>query len=212
MYADDTSLSYRSVDVQKLNEAMNKDLTLVFEWLKGNRLSLNVTKAKDMAILTKQKEKWLSKNSKKLCLSIQEERIDNVQFTKYLGVQVDNNLNWKGHIKALSIKISRAIDFLKHANNFLTQGTLKTLYSGIVELHFRYCCSVWGKCGATEKNHLQILQNRAARVLKNSHLHADARPLLNTIGLKTIQDMIDTEINTIVIILALFVSSFRHVQ
>ena len=31
MYADDNSLSYRSDDVQKLNEAMNKDLTSVFE-------------------------------------------------------------------------------------------------------------------------------------------------------------------------------------
>ena len=49
MYADDTSLSYRSDDVQKLNEAMNKDLTSVFEWLKGNQLSLNVTKTKAMA-------------------------------------------------------------------------------------------------------------------------------------------------------------------
>ena len=151
-----------------------------------------------MAILTKQKEKWLSENSKELFLSIQEERIDNVQFTKYLGVQVDNNLNWKGHIKALSIKISRGISFLKHAKNFLTQGTLKTLFSGIVEPHFRYCCSVWGKCGATEKNHLQKLQNRAARILTNSHFDADARPLLNTLGLQTIQDMIDTEINTMV--------------
>ena len=133
-----------------------------------------------------------------LFLSIQEERIDNVQFTKYLGVQVDNNLNWKGHIKALSTKISRAIVFLKHAKNFLPQDTLKTLYSGIVEPHFGYCCSVWGKCGATEKNHLQKLQKRAARVLTNSHFDADARPLLNTLGLKTIQDMIDTEINTMV--------------
>ena len=97
-----------------------------------------------MAILTKQKEKWLSENSKELFLSVHEERIDNVQFTKYLGVQVDNNLNWKGQIKALSIEISRTIGFLKHAKTFLTQGTLKTLYSGIVEPHFRYCCSVLG--------------------------------------------------------------------
>ena len=177
---------------------MNKDLTSVFEWLKGNRLSLDVTKTKAMAILTKQKEKWLSENSKELFLSIQEERIDNVQFTKYLGLQMDNYLNWKGHIKALSIKISRAIGCLKHAKNFLTQGSLKTLYSGIVEPHFRYCCSVWDKCGATEKNHLQKLQNRAARILTNIHFDADARPLLNTLGLKTIQDMIDTEINTMV--------------
>ena len=115
-------------------------ITVVFaKVLEYHRLSLNVTKTKAMAILTKQKEKWLYENSKELFLSIQEERIDNAQFTKYRGVQVDNNLNWKGHIKALSIKISRVFGFLKHAKNFLTQGTLKTLYSGIVEPHFRYC-------------------------------------------------------------------------
>ena len=115
-------------------------ITVVFATvLEHHRLSLNVTKTKAMAILKKQKEKLLYENSKELFLSIQEERIDNVQFTKYLGVQVDNNLNWKGHIKARSIKISRVFGFLKHAKNFLTQGTLKTLYSGIVEPHFRYC-------------------------------------------------------------------------
>ena len=37
MYADDTSLSYRSDDIHKLNEATNKDLTTVFECLKANK-------------------------------------------------------------------------------------------------------------------------------------------------------------------------------
>ena len=49
-----------------------------------------------------------------------------------------------------------------------------------------------------DKTHLQKLQNRAARILANSHYDADARPLLNTLGLKTIQGLIDTEINTTV--------------
>ena len=35
-------------------------------------------------------------------------------------------------------------------------------------------------------------------ILTNSHYDADARSLLNTLGLKTIQDLIDTEINTMV--------------
>ena len=56
MYADDTSLSYRYDDIHQLNEAMNKDLTTVFEWLKGNKLSLNVAKTKAMIISNKQKE------------------------------------------------------------------------------------------------------------------------------------------------------------
>ena len=50
MYADDTSISYRSDDTHKLQEAMNKDLTTVVEWLKGNKLSLNVAKTKAMVI------------------------------------------------------------------------------------------------------------------------------------------------------------------
>ena len=198
MYADDTSISYRSDDIHKLQEAMNKDLTTVAEWLKGNKLSLNVAMTKAMAISTKQKERSLTRNKEELTLKIQEEPIDNVLITKYLGIQVDRNLDWKDHIKALSSKISRAIGLLRHAKVFLPQDTLKTLYTGIVEPHFRFCCSVWGNCGAMEKNQLQKLQNRAARILTSSCHDADARPLLNTLGLKTIQDLIDTEINTMV--------------
>ena len=177
---------------------MNKDLTTVAEWLKGNKLSLNVAKTKAMVISTKQKERNLTRNKEELTLKIQEEPIDNVLITKYLGIQVDRNLDWKDHIKALSSKISRAIGLLRHAKVFLPQDTLKTLYTGIVEPHFRFCCSVWGNCGAMEKNQLQKLQNRAARILTSSCHDADARPLLSTLGLKTIQDLIDTEINTMV--------------
>ena len=117
-YADDTSLSYRSDGVHQLNEALTKDLATVFEWLKGNKLSLNVAKTKAMVISTKQKERCLAKNNEELSLNIQEQQIDDVLIAKYLGIQVDRNLNWKGHIKALLSKISRAIDFLKHAKAF----------------------------------------------------------------------------------------------
>ena len=55
-----------------------------------------------------------------------------------------------------------------------------------------------GNCEAIEKNQLQKLQNRAARILTNSRYDADARPLLNILGLKTIQDLIDTETSTMV--------------
>ena len=65
----------------------------------------------------------------------------------------------------------------------LTWDTLKALYASIFEPNFRYCSSVWGKFGVTDKNHLQKLQNQAARILTNSHYDADARPLLNNFTL-----------------------------
>ena len=48
------------------------------------------------------------------------------------------------------------------------------------------------------KNHLQKLQNQAVRIITNSLFDADARPLLNILGLKPLQELINTEINIMV--------------
>ena len=55
---------------------------------------------KNNCYVNKQKDKQLSENSETLSLNIQKEWIDCVQAVNYLGIQIDNNLNWKGHIKA----------------------------------------------------------------------------------------------------------------
>ena len=44
MYADDTSLYHLSKDISQLNGAINEDLGKLDRWLKGNKLSLKVTK------------------------------------------------------------------------------------------------------------------------------------------------------------------------
>ena len=44
MYADDTSLCYKSKDLTQLNMAINDDLRKLETWLKGNKISLNVAK------------------------------------------------------------------------------------------------------------------------------------------------------------------------
>ena len=85
-------------------------------------------------------------------------------------MQIDGSLEGKEQIKAVSFKVFRAIGFLKHAKSFLSLASLKTLYSGIVELHFRYCCSVWDFAEPTNINQLQKLQNCAARIITNRSL------------------------------------------
>ena len=87
-----------------------------------------------------------------------------IQKNKDLGAVIDNSLNWKEHIKSVSAKVSKASGFLRHVKAFLPQETLKTLYTGIVEPHFRYCCSVWGCTGSTEINQSQKLLHRAVRI------------------------------------------------
>ena len=139
-----------------------------------------------MLITTKQKRNVLKSTNQNLELNIRGNELDIVQKTKYLGVQSDCSLDWKEQVKAVSAKVSRAIGFLKHVKKFLTRATLENLYTGIVEPHFRCCCSVWGCCGSTEINQLQKLQNRAARIVTNSSFDTPSRPLIARLGWKTI--------------------------
>ena len=107
-------------------------------------------------------------------------------------------MDWKEQIKAVSSKVSRAVGFLRHAKSFLPKETLQTLYKGIVEPYFRYCCSVCGCAGLTEINQLQKLQNRATRIITNSSFDAPGRPLIERMGWKTIDELITCESKTMV--------------
>ena len=73
---------------------------------------------------------------------------------------------------------------------------LSEMYRGIVEPHFRFCCSVWGCYGATKLQTLQKLQNRAARIVVESNFDAPAMPLIRNLNWPTVDDIIRSETAT----------------
>ena len=78
-----------------------------------------------MLISTKQKHNILKSQNKDLNLKIQDNELEVVKKTKYLGVQIDCSLDWKEQIKAVSSKVSRAVGFLRHAKSFLPKKHCK---------------------------------------------------------------------------------------
>ena len=111
---------------------------------------------------------------------------------------IDCSLDWKVQINAAVTKVSRAIGFLRHAKSFLPKASLKTVYTGIVEPHFRYCCSVWCCAGSSNINQLQKLQNRADRIITNSSFDTPSRSLIAELGWRTIEELIGYETKTMV--------------
>ena len=71
-------------------------------------------------------------------IKIEGHKIDEVQNTKYLGIYLDNKINWKRHIDYIAGKVSRAIGMITKARKFLTYESLKTLYYSFVYPFFIY--------------------------------------------------------------------------
>ena len=128
---------------------------------------------------------------------IGDQKINMITDSKYLGVQIDDKLQWDRHIEHVKAKALRALGLIKHAKKFLPFGDLQKMYRGIVESHFSYCCSVWGCCSEAKLNSLQKIQNRAIRITTNSPYDASAAPLLQNLSWPSIKDLIRKETATL---------------
>ena len=194
MYADDTSIYFASNSVSEINEAINADLAALKLWLQGNKLSLNVAKTEGMIIGSRGKLKKLtSSDSVKPQFKIENVDIKMAEDTKYLGVQVDQQLKWSSQLASLTSKISRGIGLLRYSKRYVPASTVKQMYKSLVEPNFRYCCPVWGNVGETSLTKLQTLQNRAARIVTGSRYDQSALPLIRALGWPTVRELLDLE-------------------
>ena len=197
MYADDTSISYSSSSLADINQTLNSELNDLKQWLQGNKLSLNVLKTQALIVGSQPKIKKITdKTVDHPQFFIGDSQVENIDQSKYLGVIIDRSLNWEEHISNLRTKVSCAIGFLKYYRKFLPQNMLSKMYRGIVEPHFRFCCSVWECCGVTKLRMLQKLQNRAARIVVKSRVDVPAMPLIRSLNWPTIDDTIRSETAT----------------
>ena len=106
MYADDTTLTSRptleTFSTNELNRntasSINIELNKISEWLKLNRLTLNVQKTKYMLFRTSKKKVQTP------LLQMDNKIIDKVLDFNFLGIYFNEQLNWKSHIDKLSVK------------------------------------------------------------------------------------------------------------
>ena len=168
MYADDTSLDKAFRTSQELQEEMIPAFSKVCKWLRNNKLSLNTVETDFMVIGTLQRLNQLDPSPESTPYAIvadDGQEVTTVKIVKYLGMMVDDKLVWDQHVDYISSKITRNIDILKRIRRFISQESLLLLYHTLIEPYFRYCSIVWGQCGETLKDKLQILQHKAARTI-----------------------------------------------
>lgn len=124
MYADDTTLlSCRQVFAPNgdIENSISNELIKYVNWLNANKLSLNVAKTKIMSFRTPQKK------THPLDIKLNGENIVQVQSFNFLGIVLDEKLNWHEHVHHISIKISRANGILCRLKNVLPKSALMSI-------------------------------------------------------------------------------------
>ena len=112
---------------------INTELGQIQEWLNINKLTLNVSKTKFMLF---HHQHTIDNLIPKILIN--DEQIECVSEFNFLGLTIDEHLNWKPHIQKLSNKIARTLGVMGRLKNFLPGHILRMLYNSLVLPHLQY--------------------------------------------------------------------------
>ena len=183
LFADDTNLFISGKNICQLQQNMENDLMNIAEWLKANKLSLNIKKTHFMVFTNK------NKTPPNMELHIGDRPIERVEHTKFLGMILDHKLTWKNHINFISNKIAKGIGIIKKVRKCLNSDTLISLYYSFVYPYMIYCNHVWGNTCKSNMNSLVLLQKKIIRIVCGVKPKEHTDPLLKKLKLLKCEDI-----------------------
>ena len=193
LFADDTNLYYESDDLLELERTMNHELKKLSLWLNVNRLALNISKTN--FIIFRGYRKACDHN---VTLLLNKKAIEQKTYVKYLGVLIDEHLNWKEQISQITKKISRSVGIICKLRHCMDVSLLRTIYYSLVYSHLNYGIQVWGSACKTDLDKILILQKKAVRAMTGHRWYqtygnpgplTPSDPLFKSLGILKIYDV-----------------------
>ena len=157
LYADDTCFTVSDPDINVLHAKLSRELNNVYKWIKVNRLMLNIKKTHVMLFQNRSLAHDLEP------VKLGRNVIDRVKTTKFLGVTVDENLNWREHISNVSLTLSKITGILYCIRDNLSVESMLTLYYTLCYSKLMYCISIWG---CTWPSFLNVLIRNQKSILR----------------------------------------------
>ena len=158
LFADDLLLFINGISFNEMKDILEEELPKIEDWFLSNKLTINASKTEFMANGRVQPENPFT-------VYLNDTPLNRSRSVKYLGVFIDDQLNWKIHIESLEKKISTACALICKLRYYVDQSCLLKYYYAHVYSHLQYAILAWGSASKTALNKLNVLHRRSIRLM-----------------------------------------------
>ena len=106
---------------------MNKNLSDVVTWCEANKLTINVSKTNYMLFKNRGRHVSTSEN-----LEIKGTVLNLVNKVSFIGLNIDEKLNWEKHINNVCNVVSKKAGILYRIRHFVSRNILVMLYNAFI--------------------------------------------------------------------------------
>ena len=185
LFADNTTLLNHHRNPRFLHYVTHHDMAILHDWFKANQLSLNLSKTALMKF-------W--PGNTKYDIAIEGNTIPQVQATKFLGITIDDELNWRSHINNLHSKLQVNKRMLMLAQNLISKANMRLLYYAHVYSHLMYGLTSWGSMiSKKDLNLIAKTQTKCISIINGEKAPSD-QMMYKELQLVRFEDMIRTEL------------------
>ena len=184
LFADDTTVYYADKFNKNTEELLNTELAKVSNWLAANKLSLNVKKSNFLH--------FHHGNNKKpnINLKLNGVSVDEKQVTKYLGIFIDDKLNWKSHIEHVRAKMSKGTGMISKIRYYVDKTCLLNLFYSFVQSHANYNLLNWSCTNQSFLNPIELKLKAAIRLITFKGKYEHTKPLFSELKILPFSDLI----------------------
>ena len=165
LFADDTNIFVSARSQELAFEMAQRTLDLISNYMNCNKLHINLEKSCYMFFKNQSDKTESCDESSSFELKICNTALPQVEDTKFLGVIIDDKLNWQPHIKSLVKKLSCCTGRLNRIIQFIPSCHHKNLYHTLFESYLSYGISVWGGIKPSKLKSVFKVQKKVIRVI-----------------------------------------------
>ena len=160
LFADDTNIFCSNNNIHASVNTVNEELKNVSDWLKASKLSLNIKKTQLLIFKAKNK-----KITQQINIKLDDSNIKQVESARFLGIQIDGNLNWKQKISNICNKIARTTGILCKARHYLPRVVMRGLYYALIYPYLSYGNIAWGNTYSTRLQPIRRLHKKIIKLI-----------------------------------------------
>jgi hypothetical protein len=195
IFADDTTYQGSNSNIPDLFKEINQELCKAAKWFNDNHLTIRPSKTKYILF-----GKPPASPTEKLTITLNGHTLEIIQktvttkFYKFLGLHIDENLNWKHHISQVNLKIQRISFHLMQIRKLVSKQHKILIYNGLIKPHIEYGISIWGNGKSINK--LTKKNKKIIRITCGVNKYALVEPLLKEHNILQINDLYQHKIIT----------------
>ena len=169
-YADDTVIFVSGSSLDEVEGKLNNDLQHLKAWFDENELLVNLKKGKTESMIFGTAKRLGKTEKKEMKVEVNGTSIAGTLSYKYLGVHLDQTLNFATHFDKIYKKATGRLNILRRIRSSIDSASAEKIYRTMIMPVFGYCGSLSLGWSSSYKKRIESLERRSLDVIRSTRV------------------------------------------